>query len=311
MTSTTRDSAPSPGAGLSAGCPVAHGAHPVAARAAALAQDHDGYFAPDSISWRVFADPSTKLGGVAAILLQALNPMMMRVFEGTSGYTADVDGRAERTGRYLETTVFGDRAHADAAAEAVRRLHARSVWTDPGTGEELRADTQEWLVWTHNTLVWGLLRSSETFGPVLSPTEQDRFIVEQHAAAELVGIDLAEARLASTRAELDAYIDGERTRMALSLPAAEISRSLRAPKLTGNPITVWAGVIVQDAILYLLPDWARLLYGIEGRPMNMRSAARLTRRLISRARRKTGTEALITEITERVQTHPYRKVRTR
>ena len=317
----TADSTRAAGPSFAGGCPVAHGARdrdpgrpattdvPGDAATDAATLD-DGYFGPDSISWRLFSDPSSKLGGVAALLLQSLNPMMMRLFDGTSGYASDAEGRAERTGRYIDTTVFGDRAHADAAGEAVRRLHAASTWTDPRTGEELRADTQEWLAWTHNAIVYGVLRAADAFGPMLTVAEQDRFVVEQHEAARIVGITDAEL-LPGSRAELDRYIDDNQTWMALTLPAAELSRELRAPALKGNPVKVWAAVNIQDGILSLLPDWARLLFGIDGRPMNLRAAARVTRRLTATARAGRSSEELISEVTARVQTHPYRKVRRR
>lgn len=298
------------------GCPVAHGSSSTgASRSVHIPgtvpeRADEGYFGPDSISWRLFSDPSSKLGGVAAILLQSLNPMMMRVFAGTSGYATDMEGRSERTGRYVDTTIFGDRAHADAAGEAVQRLHAHSVWTDPRTGEELRADTEEWLAWTHNAIVYGVLRAADAFGPMLTVAEQDRFVTEQLEAARIVGITDA-ALLPTTRASLDAYIDDNKDWMALTLPAAEISRTLRKPDLSGNPVKVWAGINIQDGILSLLPDWALLLFGIDGRPMNMRAAARTTRRFIQSARKSTSAEQMVTDITERVQTHPYRKVRSR
>lgn len=300
------------------GCPVVHGGGQAAAAsntageaAPAGAPADAGYFGPESISWRLFSDPSSKLGGVAAILLQSLNPMMMRVFEGTSGYATDMEGRGERTGRYIDTTVFGDRAHADAAGAAVQRLHAASIWTDPRTGEELRADNEEWLAWTHNCIVYGVLRAADAFGPMLTVAEQNRFVTEQHEAARIVGIAQLDNRalLPRTRAELDRYIDDNKDWMALTLGAAEISRNLRAPALRGNPLKVWAGVNIQDGILSLLPDWALLLFGIDGRPMNLRAAAGVTRRLIAKAREGKSSQELITEVTERVQTHPYRKVR--
>ena len=267
-----------------------------------------GYFGPGSVSWRLFSDPSSKLGGLAAILLQSLNPMMMRVFEGTSGYADDKEGRAERTGQYVNTTIFGDKAHADAAGEAVQRLHAKSVWRDPRTGEELRADNEEWLAWTHNTIVYGVLRAASAFGPELSRAEQDQFVIEQHRAARIVGIT-DESLLPSSCTELDQYISDNRHWMALTLPAAEISRELRKPLLRGNPFKVWVSLNVQDATIGLLPDWARLLFGIEGRPMNIRAATRVTRKLIASARAGRSTDELINEVAESVKTHPYRKVR--
>lgn len=292
--------------GVAAGCPMGRGA---AVGTGLPDRADDGYFGPDSISWRVFADPSSKLGGVAAILLQSLNPMMMRLFSATSDYTADIEGRGERTGLYLDTLVYGDLARADAAAQAVNRLHAASVWTDPRTGEELRADNEEWLAWTHNCLIYGLLRAADAFGPDLSVAQQDRFVAEQHTAAALVGIADA-ALLPATRAALDAYIDENKDWMALTIPAAEVSRTLRKPDLTGNPVSTWITVNVQDAILSLLPDWALLLFGIEGRPMNMSAAAQTTKRIIGSARKNSSTAAIISDVTSRVETHPYRKVRS-
>lgn len=269
----------------------------------------DGYFGPDSVSWRLFSDPSSKLGGVAAILLQALNPHMMRLFDSVSVMDADPQGRAERTARYIDTTIFGDKAHADAAGTSVQRMHAHAVWTDPATGETLRADTMEWLVWTHNTVTWGVLRGADAFGPELSRAEQDAFVREQHIAARLAGID--PSTIASTRAELDAYIEEQKSWMSLSLPAAELTRALRKPSFRGNPVKVWTGIVIQDGILSLLPDWALLLYGVAGRPMNLKSAARTSRGMIAAARRSTNYESVITGFTTRVDTHPYRKVRAR
>lgn len=267
----------------------------------------DGYFGPDSISWRLFADPSSKLGGVVALLLQALNPGMIRLFDKASNDPSYSSARDERTGRYIETTIFGDRAHADAAAAVVRRMHDHARWTDPRTGETIEANRPDWLDWTHDSLVWGILRAADAYGPELSRVEQDLFVVEQHRAAELVGID--PARLPSTRAELDEYVEEQSDWMALSLPAAQASRNLRKPSLRGNPLTVWTGIIIQDGILALLPEWALLLHGIEGRPMNLRAAQRTTKALIAKARRSQTPSAAIAAATARVEAHPYRTVR--
>ena len=271
-------------------------------------ETHDGYFTPDSISWRVFADPASKLGGMAALLLQALNPYMMRVFYNATASHEDATGRDERTGRCVETVVFGDKAHADKASEVVRRMHAHARWTDPATGEELRADTPQWLAWTHNTFVYALVCASRAFGVPLTDAEVEQFIVEQLAAARLIGIE-DETLLTRTWAELDAYINGQTSWLSLSVEAAEVTRGLRKPALRGNPLTTWTTIIVQDGVLSILPDWARLLYGIDGRPMNLRSAARTTAWLMSLARKSKPGAALITDATKRVQDHPYCRLR--
>lgn len=274
----------------------------------ASAASHDGYFSPDSVSWRIFSDPSSKLGGMAALLLQALNPYMMRVFAHTSASYGDAAGRDERTGRYFETVVFGDRAHADKASEVVRRMHVHAQWTDPDTGEVLAADNPRWLAWTHNTFVFALIRAAERFGVPLTSSDVERFIEEQLVAARLIGIE-DETLLPRTRADLDAYIEAQTGWLALGVEAAEVTRALRKPTLRGNPLVTWTTVIVQDGVLSLLPDWARLLYGIEGRPMNLRSAARTTGWLLSLGRRSKTAADLVADATRRVQEHPYRRLR--
>ena len=255
-----------------------------ASRSADASRADDGYFGPGSVTWRVYADPAHALGGVAGLLLQAINPYMMRVFYNATNSRDDAAGRAERTDRWLQTITLGDRVHADAAAEVVRRMHERAVWTDPATGQELHADNQERLAWTHNSLVYGTLRACDAFGLPLTRAEQDRFIVEQHEAARLVGIADLDA-LPRTAPELDASIDTQKHWLALTIEAAEVTLGLRSPSLRGNPITVFTTVVVQDGVLSILPEWARLLYGIEGRPMNLRGAARTTKRLMGLARR--------------------------
>lgn len=280
---------------------------PTARATVDAARADDGYFGPDSITWRLFSDPAATPAALAALLLQALNPNMMRLFDQATVTHTDAAGRAERTSRYLETIFFADKAHADAAAQSVRRMHAHAQWTDPQTGAVLRADEPAWLDWTHNTIVWSVLAAHREFGIRLTPAEADAFVREQHIAGELAGCDVQ--RLPSTRAELDAYIDEQKDWMALTIPAAETSRSLRKPNLRGNPLATWTYVVVQDGVLHLLPEWARLLFGIEGRPMNLRAAARTTRRMMALARRNTSYASLVGAITNRVDAHPYRKVR--
>nr|WP_226950120.1 oxygenase MpaB family protein [Rhodococcus rhodochrous] len=141
------------------------------------------------------------------------------------------------------------------------------------------------------------------------PGEQDKFVVEQHIAAELVGAD--PARLPATRADLEAYVDEQRHWLSLSLAAAEVTHALRKPNLWGNPVKVFTFVVVQDGMLSLLPEWARLMYGIEGRPMNLRAAARTTKRLIGIARKNESYDKMVAEITTRIDETPYRKVRAR
>jgi uncharacterized protein (DUF2236 family) len=267
----------------------------------------DGLFGPGSVTWRVYADPAAPLGLMAAVLMQALNPNMMRLFDAVSGNRSDPQGRATRTSQYILTTVFGDSAHAQAAGAMVRRMHTHATWTDPTTGEALTANNPAWLAWTHNTLVWGVLQSCDAYGPKLAPPEQDRLIAEQFRSAELIGLD--PATLPATRAALGRYIDEQKSWLAMTLPAAEATTALRRPKLWGNPLKLIPALIVQDGILALLPDWGRKLYGIDVRAMRLRIAQTLTRGMLAAARRSKSYDQVLRAT--QAEAHPYARTKER
>ncbi|MDO9486604.1 MAG: oxygenase MpaB family protein [Actinomycetota bacterium] len=268
----------------------------------------DGLFGPHSLTWRVYADPSAQIGMVAAVLMQALNPNMMRLFTEVSANSRDAAGRAARTGQYILTTVFADSAHAEAAGAMVRRQHAHAKWTDPTTGETLEAEKPAWLAWTHNCLIWGVLRACDAFGPALTTAEQDQLVVEQLVSARLVGLNPDD--LPATRAALDAYIDEQKDWMAMTLPAAESTASLRRPKLWGNPVTIIPGLFIQDAIIALLPQWAQMLYGLDSRHMHPRLATAGTRAALNAARRSKSYEQVLRESLTEAQAHPYARVKS-
>lgn len=267
----------------------------------------NGYFGPDSVSWRVFSDPAARLGIAAGILLQALNPLMMRLLAETAG--GGSGSGASRPGQYLDTIIFGDRVHAEAAAEAVNELRADSAWTDPRTGMRLRGDNEEWRAWSHNALVYGLLRAAEAFGPELSRGEQDRFIVEQHTTACLLEIE-EETCLPATRGQLEAYLESNSAWMALTLPAAEVARQLRRPAAgedpaRTDPVAAWIAGNVRHAVFALLPDWALLLYGIDVASVRLSAAAKATRTVLDSARQNASVADTVAGVTSRVETHRY------
>jgi uncharacterized protein (DUF2236 family) len=263
----------------------------------------DGLYGPDSVSWKLFNDPSAQLGMVCAVLLQALNPSMMRLFDKVSNNNQDPAGRAARTGQFVLTTVFADTPRAEAAGATVRKLHRIAKWTDPQTGDVLEADNPLWLAWTHNSIVWGVLRAAEVWGPKLSVAEQDQFVTEQHKSAVLVGID--PASLPSTKAALDTYLDAQRDWLALSYAAAETSSVLRKPSLRGNPLKTVPAVILNDGLISLLPSWGFTLYGISGRPMNLRLAQRAVGAMLATARKAKPYDTVLRETLAEVDAHPY------
>jgi uncharacterized protein (DUF2236 family) len=97
-------------------------------------EDRLGFFGPDSVTWRIHADPSYHLGGMRALMLQALHPVAMDgVAHNSTGFRDEWWMRMTRTGQYVETVTFGTRTEARRMAARVRGLHRKLSGVE-GTG---------------------------------------------------------------------------------------------------------------------------------------------------------------------------------
>lgn len=222
---------------------------------------HDiGYFGPDSVSWRIHRDASAILGAGRALLIQALDPHVMTVFMANSDYRDDPWGRLRRTGTYFGDIIYGDRATANAAARKVRDLHARLVGVpdDGGTGRVWRADDPDQLLWVHAVAVDSFLAAYRKYGGLTTRRDADRYVAEQVAAAELIGLDPAD--VPASEADLRDYMesvtglrltDGARDGMNMILFDPPIPDLLRP-----------AWLVVAVAIIATLPPEVRTLYGL-------------------------------------------------
>src|SRR5262245_936017 len=94
-----------------------------------------GIFGPDSIRVRIHAAPVMLLGGLRALLVQALEPRAMAAVDQHSRFREDPWGRLERTTNFVLATTYGDTATAEAATARVRKVHERIHGVDPVTGE--------------------------------------------------------------------------------------------------------------------------------------------------------------------------------
>ena len=105
---------------------------------AALGEPGDaGWFGPGSTIWSVHADAATLVGGVRALLVQAMHPTVLAGFDQHSDYREDPESRLQRTAAFVTVTTFGTTAQAEAACERVRRAHAPVRGRTPG-GERVR-----------------------------------------------------------------------------------------------------------------------------------------------------------------------------
>ena len=93
--------------------------------------EDEGYFGRGSAVWTVHGSLPTLVGGVRALLMQAMHPAALAGVMEHSRYEEDPLGRLAGTTQWLTVTSFGDTAQADRECARVRGLHRRVQGTYP------------------------------------------------------------------------------------------------------------------------------------------------------------------------------------
>jgi len=230
-------------------------------------EDRLGFFGPDSVTWRIHGDPSYHVGGLRALMLQALHPVAMDgVARNSVGFKEDWWLRMSRTGQYMETITFGSRTEARRMAARVRGYHRKLSGVEETTGRGYRVDDPDLLLWVYATAVDSLLSTAQRAGVPLTDEDADRYVAEQVSAAQLIGVPLS--TVPRTVTELDAYLEDIRPSLAATPAALDGVRDLFLPPMKG-----WVQVLTPARPAWVtlatlgfatLPVWARRMYSMPG-----------------------------------------------
>jgi len=221
-----------------------------------MASSDVGLFGPHSVAWQLHADPSMIVGGMRALLLQALNPRAMAGVADHSAYKDDPWGRFARTAAFVATTTYGTTTEAEAIAARVRRVHLRVKGSDPVSGSAYSADDPDLLAWVHNVLAHSLLTAKQRYGGGLSRRDAERYLREMVRMAELVGTpaDLVPVTLP----DLADYLQA--APLVVSPAAQRAKWTVLTPPLPPRLRAAW--LVADTAAIGLLPRRARALYGM-------------------------------------------------
>jgi uncharacterized protein (DUF2236 family) len=214
-----------------------------------------GYFGPDSVTWRIHSEPVAMVGGLRALLLQALHPGAMRLLVERSNFRDDPWSRFERTITYVGMLCFATTAEVDEAAAHVRSVH-----------KALGVDDEEQLAWVHACLVDSFLVAARAAGVRLSVSDRDQYVREQMIAAHLVDVSAPPTSFV----ELKRFIDQLRPSLAGTSEAREAARLVVLPPLPVRRSLVVPARLgwttISTLAVGLLPKWARSLYGLPPLP---------------------------------------------
>jgi uncharacterized protein (DUF2236 family) len=236
-----------------------------------------GLFGPDSVCWKVHADfTSMMTGGISALLLQALHPVALAGVWDHSTFRTDILGRLRRTATFIAGTTYGNRHDALALIERVKRIHLGVTGIAPD-GRPYRASEPALLTWVHVAEVSSFMTAHLRYvNPLLPIAAQDQYFAETARIAEMLGA----SEIPCSRAEIDAYLLAMQPELVASERTREVVRILMnapAPSVAMRP----AGVLMLNAGVDLLPDWAQSMLGFERYAAVRRALTRPGVRLVS------------------------------
>jgi uncharacterized protein (DUF2236 family) len=217
-----------------------------------MSSDPRGKFSPETIAWQIHSDPAMAIGGIRALLQQALHPDAMDGVAKNSNFREDAWGRLQRTGDYVSTITFGSRDEADALSSRVRKIHTSLGLDDPHL-----------LLWVHMSMVDSFLDIAVRSGMSLTSEQKDQYVAEMVVFAEAVGIsteqvpssvEQMQSYFSNISPELSASDDAKRAALFLTIPPLPTAVRFATPAAPA-----WASLALIAASS--LPAWARSLYG--------------------------------------------------
>lgn len=232
--------------------------------------DEPGYFLPSDAPWLVHADFSTLVGGIRALLMQALHPGSLTGVRQHSRYESDPLGRLAGTIRWLTVTTFGSKNAVAREAARVNGMHRKVVGEyrdSTGSQVSYRASDENLLLWVHIAFMESFLVAFQMFSTKkLADTETssgaDSYVAKWSVAVEPLGL----TEVPMSEPELKRAIDGflSRGELQVTEDTERVIGFIRKPPLP-LPARLVYRLLFDAAVVSLRPEFAKLL-GLKQKP---------------------------------------------
>ena len=221
--------------------------------------DDAGLFAPTDAPWVVHGNLATLIGGIRALLVQALHPGSLAGVSQHSRYEQDPLGRLAGTTKWLTITTFGSCSAIQDEAARVNRMHARvqGEYTDSqGQVQSYRAADQELLLWVHVAFTDSFLATHEMYGSEPIPGGPDAYVKLWAKSVAPLGLD--DVPLSGD--ELRTLIEDLITNQTLTVTpiTKKVIRFIQKPPLSRTARAVYL-LLFQAALVTLTPQMQKLV----------------------------------------------------
>jgi len=229
------------------------------------AGDEPGLFVPTDAPWVVHADFGTLVGGVRALLLQALHPGSLAGVRQHSRYEQDALGRLSGTIRWLTVTTFGSHTAVTGEAGRVNRMHVPVTGDyqgSDGSQRQYRASDPDLLRWVHIAFMDSFLRSHQLYSRREIPGGADAYV--RLWARSVVPLGLREAEVPRDEQQLLQVLEQYRSQLVVTEETREVLRFIKRPPLPRPARAIYA--LLYQAALASLSPVHRALIGERPRP---------------------------------------------
>lgn len=226
--------------------------------------DKPGLFLPSDAPWIVHADFGTLVGGIRALLMQALHPGSLTGVKNHSRYQQDPLGRLAGTIRWLTVTTFGSVDAVAGEAARVNRMHQRvtgEYQTGAGELKSYRAADEDLLLWVHIAFMESFLVAHQFYSAQPIPsgdaaTGADNYVGQWARSVEPLGLNnvpMTEAELEKLIGEI--YQSGQ---LSKTPDTESVIKFIQYPPLPAAAKPVYR-LLFEAAVVSLRPEFRELL----------------------------------------------------
>ena len=249
-----------------------------------------GLYLPTDAPWVAHADLATLVGGVRALLMQALHPGSLAGVRGHSRYKDDPLGRLSGTIRWLTITTYGSHEAIANEANRVNRMHDRvkgEYQNAQGKSTSYRAADPDLLRWVHIAFMDSFLRSHQTFSKRPLPGGADSYIRLWSKSVEPLGL----TDVPMDEAELIAAISHYREALTVTDETRETIQWIKSPPLPATSKPMY-DLLFQSAVASLGSEYQQMI-GLKSLPLTILRP--VTTRVLQLMRFAIGPESPIEE----------------
>ena len=227
------------------------------------AGDEPGLYLPTDAPWVVHADFGTLVGGIRALLMQALHPGSLTGVANHSRYEQDALGRLAGTIRWLTVTTFGSHTAVANESGRVNRMHTRvtgEYHTAGGEQRPYKAADPDLLLWVHIAFMDSLLRCHQMFAWREIPGGADSYIALWSKSVEPLGLSSAPMN----ELELLAEIERQKPLLIATEKTLDVVKFIRYPPLPRLARPTYR--LLFEAAVLSLPIEFRSMLGLKAKP---------------------------------------------